>query len=93
MIKGSVVGQELMFAIADEGVGIKEEELRTIFDPFYTTKEPGKGTGLGLPISYSIMQRLGGKIQVESILGKGTTVWLHFPLNKEGQDEPQYFNS
>lgn len=93
LIKGSVVGQELMFAIADEGVGIKEEELRTIFDPFYTTKEPGKGTGLGLPISYSIMQRLGGKIQVESILGKGTTVWLHFPLNKEGQDEPQYFNS
>lgn len=93
LITGSVEGQELVFAVTDEGEGIREEDLRIIFDPFYTTKEPGKGTGLGLPISYSIMQRLGGKIQVDSVLGKGTTVRLHFPLHKEGQDEPQYFGS
>lgn len=86
-IAGAVAGRELVLALADEGVGMKPEELRRMFDPFYTTKAPGQGTGLGLPISYSIMQRLGGKIRVESTFGQGTTVYLHFPLPGEGQDE------
>ncbi|HHW06462.1 MAG TPA: HAMP domain-containing protein [Clostridia bacterium] len=89
-IEGTVAGGELVLAVADEGVGIKEEDLRSVFDPFYTTKAPGQGTGLGLPISYSIMQRLGGKIRVESTFGRGTTVYLHFPLPEEGQDETGY---
>ena len=69
---------ELRFT--DNGPGIPEEELTHILDPFYTTKEPGDGTGLGLSVSYRIIEGLGGTISAESAVGKGTTITLNLPL-------------
>lgn len=65
--------------VADTGKGMSEAEQGRIFDPFFTTKEIGKGTGLGLSISYSIIEKLGGKIQVQSTLGKGTIFTIILP--------------
>ena len=70
--------------IIDSGVGIEPEHLHRIFDPFFTTKtnpQPGqhKGTGLGLAVSYGILQEHGGKIKVESVPGEGTTFRLEIP--------------
>lgn len=83
-VNGYREGSYLVVAVADEGPGIDPEALRKVFDPFYTTKEPGRGTGLGLPISYSIMQRLGGRIELESSR-QGTTVRLYYPIIEGGQ--------
>ena len=68
-------------SIRDNGPGIPKENLKHIFEPFYTTKEKGKGTGLGLSISYGIMQKLRGTIYVESELNKGTTFTVEIPIN------------
>jgi hypothetical protein len=65
-------GEFVEIAVSDNGMGIAASELKKIFDPFYTTKPPGKGTGLGLPVSLRIVESLGGTIHVESIEGKGT---------------------
>ncbi|HEY4732576.1 MAG TPA: ATP-binding protein, partial [Gammaproteobacteria bacterium] len=58
--------------------GIDPEHMNKIFDPFFTTKPVGKGTGLGLSLTYSIVKKHGGKIDVDSTPGKGTAfrVWL-----------------
>ena len=63
--------------VRDTGVGIPEDALPRLFDPFYTTKP--SGTGLGLAIAYRIMQDHGGLISVRSVPGTGTTVALRFP--------------
>lgn len=72
----------IVISFTDTGVGISLEELGRIFDPFYTTKEPGKGTGLGLSVCYTIIEGLGGRIRAESVLGKGTEVIVTIPLNR-----------
>jgi signal transduction histidine kinase len=66
--------------IADTGKGIAPEQLPRIFDPFFTTKPIGKGTGLGLSIAYGIVQRHGGRIEVESAPGAGTRFRIRLPL-------------
>jgi two-component system, NtrC family, sensor kinase len=66
--------------IADNGMGIKKENLEKIFDPFFTTKEPGHGTGLGLSVSYTIIEAAGGRIWGESEYGEGTTITLELPV-------------
>ncbi len=66
----------------DNGPGIEEDSIRHIFDPFYTTKEPGKGTGLGLSVSYMIIESQGGVIRAESATGKGTSIIINLPLHK-----------
>jgi hypothetical protein len=66
--------------VADNGVGIELENLSKIYDPFFTTKEVGKGTGLGLAVSYGIIQEHSGDIKVESTPGEGTKFTLKFPL-------------
>ena len=68
-------------SIQDSGMGIPQENLRKIFDPFFTTKEIGKGTGLGLSICYKIVARHGGKIEVSSQVGVGTTFTVILPLH------------
>ncbi|MFC1667960.1 response regulator [Chlamydiota bacterium] len=66
--------------INDNGSGMSQETLENIFEPFYTTKEPGQGTGLGMTICYDIIQRYGGKIDISSKLGKGTNISIELPF-------------
>lgn len=70
----------LEISFADNGPGVPEKDLDRIFDPFFTSKEPGRGTGLGLAVSYRIVEGLGGGIRAESAGGKGTTVTVTLPL-------------
>jgi histidine kinase len=69
--------------VTDTGVGMSEEVKNKIFEPFYTTKKVGKGTGLGVSISYGIIQDYKGSIEIESEVGKGTTFMLTFPKAPE----------
>ena len=69
--------------VSDTGSGIPPTVLPRIFDPFFTTKKEGEGTGLGLSVSLGIAERHGGKILVESEVGKGTTFTLCLPLSRE----------
>jgi len=71
----------LEISFADTGVGISEENLERVFDPFFTTKEPGKGTGLGLSVSVQIIEAMGGRMEISSRLGEGTTVTLLLPVH------------
>jgi hypothetical protein len=65
--------------VADTGHGIKREDIKRIYDPFFTTKGIGRGTGLGLSVSYGIVQEHGGAIFVESVPDKGTTFQVALP--------------
>jgi len=73
------VGEELEITLADTGVGIPTEDLSHIFEPFYTTKEHSDGAGLGLAVVYGIVERHGGRIEVDSNLGRGTEFRLLLP--------------
>ena len=64
-----------------------EETLKRIFDPFFTTKKVGEGTGLGLAICFTILEKLGGRIEVQSQPGQGTTFCITLPL--EPAESPQ----
>jgi signal transduction histidine kinase len=69
--------------IADTGMGIQRENLARMFDPFFTTKATGRGTGLGLSVSYGIIKEHAGKIEVRSTPGKGTSFRLEFPAARK----------
>lgn len=69
-----------LIGVCDNGVGIRKENLDYIFEPFYTTKDIGQGTGLGLAVCYRIIQSFGGRIEVESEAGKSTTFTVLLPL-------------
>ena len=73
-------GERVRIVIADDGAGIAQEHVRRVFDPFFTTKQLGEGTGLGLTISYGIIEEHGGDIALESQLGRGTTVTIDLPV-------------
>jgi signal transduction histidine kinase len=68
-----------MVTVRDTGVGIPEEHMERLFEPFFTTKPPGEGTGLGLSISQEIVKEAGGRITVESQLGRGSTFRIFLP--------------
>jgi len=70
---------ELYVEVADTGVGIPRVQLSQVFEPFFTTKPPGRGTGLGLSISYGIVREHGGRIEVESQPGEGSTFRVVLP--------------
>jgi signal transduction histidine kinase len=72
---------EVAIVIADRGTGISEENLRKVFDPFFTTKDVDKGTGLGLAISHGIVERHGGRIEVDSKVGEGSVFRVVLPLD------------
>jgi len=82
-ITGQWEGDFLVIEVADNGPGIPEANLKRIFDPFFTTKPVGKGTGLGLSICYGIIKKLGGEIDVHSMVDVGTTFVIMIPLSKE----------
>lgn len=82
-VKGGLDQDFLRVDFQDTGAGIAEADLARVFDPFFTTKEPGMGTGLGLAVSYSIMEAHKGKITVESKVGTGTTFSVYFPLKHD----------
>lgn len=74
--------QSVVIRIADNGPGMKEEVIRRIYDPFFTTKDIGKGTGLGMAISYQIVvDKHGGTLKCRSQPGEGTEFWIQIPLN------------
>lgn len=75
-------GDDVFVEIADNGKGIPQEHLGRIFDPFYTTKPVGQGTGLGLSLSYGIVRKHGGKIEVRSQVGAGTTFRIVLPVHQ-----------
>jgi signal transduction histidine kinase len=69
--------------VTDTGLGIPPEYLHRIFDPFFTTKSSGRGTGLGLSVSYGIIKEHAGKVEVRSTPGKGTSFRLEFPVARK----------
>ncbi len=68
----------------DQGVGIPDDALPHIYEPFFTTKAPGQGTGLGLPTVYGIVEQAGARIDVDSVVGTGTTFTISFPPTAGG---------
>ncbi|MFP4480516.1 MAG: HDOD domain-containing protein [Desulfohalobiaceae bacterium] len=75
--------QCILTQISDQGPGISAKDLKRIFDPFFSTKEPGKGTGLGLSTSLAIVESHYGKLDIQSTPGEGTTVTVQLPVNLE----------
>src|SRR5262249_54875364 len=80
VLRTALAGNNLIrLEVRDTGVGIPREHLQDIFNPFYTTKAPGQGTGLGLSVVHSILQRYKGEIRVASEVGAGTTFTIDLP--------------
>jgi two-component system, NtrC family, sensor kinase len=77
-------GDSVSVRVSDTGSGIAPEHIQRIYDPFFTTKSSARGTGLGLSVTYGIIQEHAGKIRVESRPGQGTTFTLDFPLSRKG---------
>ncbi len=82
-------GEYLLVEVEDTGSGIKTEDQAKIFRPFHSTKEDGKGTGLGLATSYGIIKQSGGYIFFDSVLGKGTTFRLYLPAHTPSAEETE----
>ncbi len=80
---GGTENEYFCLSVADEGIGIRQEDLSQIFVPFFSTKEVGEGTGLGLSISHGIVSEHGGWMAVDSEVGKGTTFYIYLPLETQ----------
>ncbi len=79
-LKTKATENSVEIAVQDTGMGVPKESLKKVFDPFFTTKPVGQGTGLGLSLSYTIVQRHGGTIALSSRVNEGTTVTIWFPV-------------
>jgi two-component system, NtrC family, sensor kinase len=80
------VDGDVAITVQDTGHGIPKENLNRIFEPFFSTKPPGQGTGLGLFVTRSIIEKLGGRIDIESELGQGTTITITLPRHPKIQE-------
>lgn len=81
IVKLNIANKFAQLRIIDEGTGISAKDLPNIFEPFYSTKEAQKGTGLGLAVVYGIITQHNGKVEVEKTSPSGTTFLVTLPLN------------
>ncbi len=84
-ISSAIEDGSVVITVSDTGAGISKENLKHIFDPFFTTKKTGQGTGLGLSVTYGIIERHNGEIKVDSTVGKGTTFKISLPIQQDDQ--------
>jgi PAS domain S-box-containing protein len=82
---GALPGSYACLSLTDNGVGMEERVKARIFEPFFTTKPPGEGSGLGMSMIYGLTQQHGGFVELDSELGRGTTVRVHIPLARDDQ--------
>ncbi len=87
IITSEKVGDKARITFTDNGVGIEKDILPKLFQPFFTTKGPSEGTGLGLSLSRSIIVEHGGTLEVQSEFGKGSSFTIELPLNQDIQEE------
>jgi signal transduction histidine kinase len=76
-------GEMTIAEVIDHGHGIRHSDRAKIFEPFYTTKAPSRGLGLGLSICYAIVNEHGGRIEVDSVVGEGSVFRILLPVNPE----------
>ena len=93
LISTKSVGKYLLISVRDHGQGISDEHLAKVFEPFFTTKNVGEGTGLGLSLSYNIIQELGGSISVFSESGDGCEFEISLPLYVDEPAHKQEFEA
>ena len=79
-------GQYVMLSVSDTGAGIAEDKLEKVFEPFFSTKEPGKGTGLGLSMIHGFVKQSGGHVRIYSEVGHGTSVTIYLPRLVESDE-------
>ena len=83
-------GNYVEIKVSDTGTGIAPEIIGAIFDPYFTTKGPGEGTGMGLAMVHGIVKSYGGKISVDSKPGQGTLFTVYLPVTRKRQEHRPY---
>lgn len=86
-------GADVIATVQDNGEGIKKQNIESVFNPFFTTKEPGAGTGLGLSIAYHIVSKLGGRITLDSKEGEGTQFKIVLPVANVDQNRISFLHA
>ena len=90
---GMVPGEYVSLSVSDTGVGMDEATLKRIFDPYFTTRSDGKGSGLGLSVVYGVVSGLGGDVVVKSQLGKGSSFTVRLPRSDDPSRPEEFLDS
>ncbi|MBC9033849.1 response regulator [Sphingomonas sp. JC676] len=89
-VPDDVGADRVQLSITDSGTGMSREVQARVFEPFYTTKDIGKGSGLGLPQVHGFAQQSGGSVEIQSEIGRGTSVSIFLPRSRNAAKEPQH---